>query len=143
MRKIGDRTLTLAQKQKVLEKYDFTCGYCFGPAEQVEHILPWSYSYDDSEENLIASCWLCNLIASNKIFDTFLLKQEYIQAKRYYWIKRNPIPLWIKSEIEELKGTLRSKVEISVVILDTEAERKRVKRKLLNEGFRVIDVKPN
>ena len=62
MRKIDDRTLTPAQKQKILEKYENTCGYCFGIAEEVDHILPWSYLHDDTEDNLIASCWLCNIL---------------------------------------------------------------------------------
>ena len=52
MRKIDDRTLTPAQKQKILEKYENTCGYCFGIAEEVDHILPfWQFM-----QNLRIAC---------------------------------------------------------------------------------------
>ena len=138
MKKIDDRDLTPAQKKKILEKFDFTCVYCWNPAETVEHIIPWSYDHDNREENLVAACWLCNLIASNKVFNTFSDKLAHVQNRRYQWIKNNPIPLWTVKEVNELGRTLKKYVMDSVMILDDEEQRRKVKNILLKEGFRII-----
>lgn len=138
MRGIEDRVLTPNQKKKVLERFDYVCVYCFTEAETVDHVIPWSYAHDDSEDNLVAACWLCNLIAHNKMFDTLSHKQEYVIAKKYNWIKRNPIPLWTMREINGLGRILKKYVTDSVMILDDEDQRQKVKRILLDEGFRVI-----
>ncbi|MCR4286905.1 MAG: HNH endonuclease, partial [Deltaproteobacteria bacterium] len=129
MKKIDDRTLTPALRKKILDKYDNICVYCFSDADQVDHLTPWSYRHDDSENNLVASCWLCNIIGSNKIFKTFGKKQEYIQKRRYDWIKRHPIPLWTKEELKKLGYALRVKTSNTCIILDTEEEKLRVKGK--------------
>lgn len=138
MRGIDGRTLTPNQKKIVLTRFDYTCVYCFAEAETVDHVIPWSYRHDNSDDNLVAACWLCNLIAHNKMFDTLSQKQEYVIAKKYNWIKKNPIPLWTLSEIKELGRVLKKYVSDSVVILDDEEQRQKVKRILLHEGFRVI-----
>ena len=67
---------------RILDRDDFTCVYCDEPALEVDHILPWSWNGDDSEENLVASCRDCNSIASNKIFPSFQDKKEYILTIR-------------------------------------------------------------
>lgn len=134
-----DRVLTPRQKEKILEKYDFICAYCYGPAECVDHVIPWIYIHDDSEDNLVASCWLCNLIAGDKLFiDGFSTKRDHILRLRYKWIKKNPIVLWLQSEVDTLGYVLRVKIERTTVVLQTEEQRKEVKRRLLEEGFRVI-----
>jgi hypothetical protein len=61
--------------------YDYTCVYCGGFATQIDHIKPYSWDADDSEENLVPCCQDCNLIASDKIFKTFIDKKNYIQDK--------------------------------------------------------------
>ena len=129
------RELTQARKKEILDKYDYTCVYCFNDAEQVDHIIPWSYAHDDREENLVACCWICNLIAYNKIFDTFRLKSEHIQAVRYRWIKRHPITLWLRKDVDELGWTMTDVVEKSCVVLDTQEELERVRDKLVKEDF--------
>ena len=96
MLKIDQRTLTQAEKEKILKKYDYTCVYCFCDADTIDHIIPWSYIRCDNEENLVAACWICNLIATNKVFDSFYEKQKYVQDKKYQWIKKHPIPKTIK-----------------------------------------------
>lgn len=67
---------------RVLERDNFTCVYCGNPGIQVDHILPWIWSGNDSEENLVASCQDCNAIASDKIFPSFQDKKEYILVVR-------------------------------------------------------------
>lgn len=138
MQGIDDRTITDSQRREIFERDDYMCGYCFGDATCVDHIIPWSFTRDDRESNLMSSCWLCNLIASNKVFDSFRLKQAHIQGRRYKWIKKNPIPLWITEEVEALGYELQEQVRATVIILENEEQRQNTKRILLDEGFRVI-----
>jgi len=138
MKKIDARDLTLVQKKRVLEKFDYLCVYCWNTAEVVDHVIPWSYYHDDSDNNLVAACWLCNLVAYNKIFDSFSKKSAYVQSKRHLWIKDNPIPLWTKDEIAGLGYTLRKYIENTVIVLDDTTMRDSVERRLLNEGFSTI-----
>jgi hypothetical protein len=56
--------------------------YCGDPANVVDHIFPHSYSLNDNEANLVASCNICNSIASDKVFDGFIAKQTYIKEER-------------------------------------------------------------
>lgn len=140
LRNIDDynvRTLTLAQKKEILEKYNYVCMYCYGDADQVDHIIPWSHTHDNREENLVACCWICNLVASNKVFDTFSLKLEHVQAIRYDWIKKHPITLWLRRDVEKLGFMIKGLVENTCVVFDTWDEMYKVKQKLLKEGFRV------
>lgn len=136
MQNIDARTLTKSRRIKILEKYDYVCVYCWGLADQVDHVMPWSYKHCNDEDNLVAACWLCNLIGTNKVFDCFRKKQDHIQANRYRWIKNHPIPLWLKEEIKELGYNLQKKVENSCIVFETEEERQRTKKILLKEGFR-------
>ena len=53
-------------------------------------------------------------------------------------LKKNPIPLWVKEEADSLGLRLQQYVLDSVVILQDEGARQRVKNQLLREGFRVI-----
>lgn len=138
MKKIDSRELTPAQKKKILEKYDYTCVYCFCDADTVDHVIPWSYRRDDNEDNLVAACWKCNLIVNNKVFDFFHLKQEYIQGQLYKWINKNPIIIWTKDEIDTISYNLRTIITPSVIIVEDEAESNRVTLKLLKDGLKVI-----
>lgn len=76
------RMLTRAKKDSILREANFTCLYCGDPANEVDHIFPHSYSLNDKEENLVASCSICNRIASDKVFDGFIAKQTYIREER-------------------------------------------------------------
>lgn len=76
------RTLTRAKKDSILREANFICLYCGDPANEVDHIHPHSYSLNDKEENLVASCSICNRIAGSKVFDGFIEKQTYIREER-------------------------------------------------------------
>ena len=76
------RTLTRLQKDKILERDAYVCSYCLGEATTVDHIIPWSWSYDDSPYNLAAPCTLCNLLATDKIFRSLGEKTAYIMEQR-------------------------------------------------------------
>ena len=137
MLKYDTRTLTKEKKRRILDLYDHLCVYCFDHARHVDHVVPWCHSHDDSDDNLVAACKTCNLLVSNKIFDTFELKRSYIQEQRYKMSRKTPIPLWTVYEIDELGAMLRSHVEASAVILDDDIQRLRVKDILVEQGCRV------
>lgn len=44
--------------------------------------MPMSWDNDDSLENLVPACGLCNGIASNKIFESVEHKRQYILSRR-------------------------------------------------------------
>lgn len=113
------------------------CGYCFGDADQVDHILPWSHVHCDDEDNLVACCWLCNLIASNKVFNSFYHKQKYVQERRYKYLKKHPVALWLKSELKELGYRLRKDVMKNAIIVENKEEMKRIRDKLLSMELHV------
>jgi hypothetical protein len=138
MKKISDRTLTDSRRQEILEKYDHTCMYCLGEADQVDHILPWSYRHDDSEDNLVACCWLCNVVASNKIFKSFKGKKDYIQKWRNKWLDKHAIALWTKEELKELGYRLKQTIEQQAIVLKNDVELERTKELLEKEGYKVI-----
>lgn len=133
------RTLSRHRKDKILEEQDYCCAYCFGPADEVDHIIPWSYSHDDSDENLVACCWLCNRIASDKVFRNLSIKRDHIQKRREVWIKHNVIPLWLRSEVQQLGRKLKMKVFNECVVCEDMEELVNVRRRLLAEGLRVAD----
>lgn len=81
--------LTPNQKIKILRQANLICIYCGDPANEVDHIFPYSYSLNDREENLVASCSICNRIAGDKVFDGLIEKQTYIleERKKRRWIE--------------------------------------------------------
>ena len=131
-----DRTLTLYQKQQVLKRFDDTCVYCFKEAACVDHIIPWSYKHDDSPDNLVASCQLCNCIASNKVFESFGAKWDYIDKRKKKWEKRKPT-IWLKQNVIKLGYALRKKIENTCIIVNTEKEYEHIKHILQLEGIDV------
>jgi 5-methylcytosine-specific restriction endonuclease McrA len=75
------RHLSESVKQKILDR-DILCVYCGATAEEVDHVVPWSWSHCDDEDNLVAACSICNHIASNFMFPDFDMKRNYIRARR-------------------------------------------------------------
>lgn len=67
---------------KVLKRDNEVCQYCEFPADSVDHIVPYSWSHDNSLDNLVAACFRCNLIASDFMFSDFTAKRDYILSKR-------------------------------------------------------------
>ncbi|QXU55209.1 HNH endonuclease [Rhodococcus sp. LW-XY12] len=55
------RDLPRAVKQRVLARYDHCCAQCGSDDRpEVDHIVPWVISQDDSEDNLQVLCFTCN-----------------------------------------------------------------------------------
>lgn len=60
------------------------CVYCHKqPSTQIDHVIPYSYIRTHMMENLRPCCAWCNLLASNKVFEGFEEKYEYLREKRY------------------------------------------------------------
>ena len=76
------RRLTRFHKDTILNRDAHICYYCGGEATVVDHIIPWDWCHDDSPTNLISACSLCNLIASDMMFDSLDEKRKYISNER-------------------------------------------------------------
>jgi 5-methylcytosine-specific restriction endonuclease McrA len=72
----------------VLKRDDYTCRYCGEPTNQVDHIIPKSFVKDDSLENLVAACGLCNRVAKDRVFDSFEEKCHFILVNRDKALRR-------------------------------------------------------
>lgn len=69
-------------KKEIFYRDCYTCQYCGEKATVIDHIIPYSYGGSDSEKNLLASCLLCNLLASNCIFPSLEDKKKFILKRR-------------------------------------------------------------
>jgi CRISPR/Cas system Type II protein with McrA/HNH and RuvC-like nuclease domain len=84
------------KRERILEKYDYICVYCLDEATCVDHIVPWSYSRNNSDDNLIAACNWCNQKLYNKVFSPTSIsmaldkKQKYIRELLNQFGKRDP-----------------------------------------------------
>lgn len=59
------------------------CVYCHREiATQIDHIIPYSYCAYHGIENLVPSCSWCNLLASDRVFETFDEKYEWLRNER-------------------------------------------------------------
>ena len=84
------RDISLDLRLRIFEKGYGLCVYCGGFADEVDHVIPWHFSHNSEERNLVASCQLCNNLAQGKIFSSFHAKKSYILMQR---AKRGDIPL--------------------------------------------------
>ena len=137
MRKIDSRRLSRNKKDEILKKYDNLCVYCNDDAEEVDHIIPWAYMRCDSDENLVASCWLCNRIASDKVFDSIGEKRSHILLIRDRWLRKHPVSLWLHSEVADMGRALRLKIESECLLFDDQEDLAEGESKLLRLGFRI------
>lgn len=81
------QTIRPYQAERILARDCYVCVYCFGPASVVDHIVPYNYSQDDSDDNLVAACQWCNAHASDKVFDTLAEKRDYLQERRTNYLR--------------------------------------------------------
>jgi 5-methylcytosine-specific restriction endonuclease McrA len=84
-------------KADVLKQQNSKCAYCecdllesffnikkckyTRPKIHYDHFIPWCYSGDNSQNNIIAACAHCNHLKSNKVFKDFISAKLYIQEK--------------------------------------------------------------
>jgi 5-methylcytosine-specific restriction endonuclease McrA len=46
-----------------------------------DHLVPYVYGYDNSDDNFVAACQICNNIKSSKLFSSLEEAREYINAR--------------------------------------------------------------
>lgn len=47
-----------------------------------DHLLPFSYTYNNEPQNFVAACRQCNSLKHSKVFDSIGKAIEYVQEKR-------------------------------------------------------------
>lgn len=89
------KSLTSRQSEKIAQKQQNHCFWCdrqFGSLIiknhktiqlkiHLDHVQPYSYTKTNNQDNLIASCQICNQWKSNKIFDNVDTCKEYLTGK--------------------------------------------------------------
>ena len=74
-------------KASILEKQNNKCAYCQCDLSQetihFDHFIPFSYTFTGAREgDLVAACASCNLMKSNKMFDSKQEVRRYIKRGR-------------------------------------------------------------
>lgn len=113
-------------------KYGVHCGYCGAYGEHRDHIIPSSFfgnkkTFKFAKDNIIKACLECNTLASNKVFEDFMEKKQYIAnkvEKRYSKVLNSPE--WTDEEINELEYPLKD------IISETENFRRYIKIRIEN-----------
>ena len=131
------RNVDPCKRERILKENNYLCAYCDDVASVVDHIIPASYRRDNREDNLAASCQICNNMAGNKVFNDFSEKQEWIRDKRERLFKKKIIVLWLKDDFEELGFLLQNEITKNTLIIDTMEIMFHVKCQLEEEGFKV------
>ena len=76
--KRGDPRLSRAYKSKrlqILHRDNYTCYYCGGEANQVDHVIPISKMGDPMDaDNMVSACKRCNVSKGNRSQGVFLAK---------------------------------------------------------------------
>lgn len=68
--------------QSIMRDSGYTCVYCGGTAEAIDHIYPLCMGGTNDRANLVASCERCNSIANGVGFRSITEKQQYIMSRR-------------------------------------------------------------
>ena len=56
-----------------------------------DHILPYSYSYSNPDDNFVAACNVCNSFKSSHVFENETLCREYLKRKWDKVLKKGSI----------------------------------------------------
>ena len=61
------------QRLRVLRRDNYVCRYCNGVANEADHVIPKVKGGDDSLDNLVAACRICNNRKGKKNEAVFLV----------------------------------------------------------------------
>lgn len=76
------RQISDGKRERIFAMTAGACYYCGYAATCLDHIVPYSYVANDTDDNLVPACDICNSIASNQHFDNLQAKKEYILEQR-------------------------------------------------------------
>ena len=77
---------------ELVDIYGSICFYCHKEiATTIDHVVPYSWDQDSHIDNLVPACLLCNLIASDKMFDSVDHKRQHILREREKRINQRAI----------------------------------------------------
>lgn len=93
---VGRKRPKQTEQQAILEAQDQKCFYCGTPFGEFvmfrnnlvpiqphwDHILAYSYCFNNSPVNFVACCRICNQIKYNKVFDTIIEVIKYVRQRR-------------------------------------------------------------
>ena len=61
---------------EILRRDSYTCAYCGDVANEVDHIVPKVKGGEDTHDNLVAACRLCNIQKKDKDQAVFLAQRS-------------------------------------------------------------------
>lgn len=129
------RYLPDSVRLQIFKEAEYVCQYCYEKqANQIDHIIPWSFLLRHDSDNLVASCGRCNRLASNKIFASIEEKRIFIRNILLARRRKKIIPIWTKQELDKMSYELRTGFKV-VVKNDTEAQK--VALELKSKGYTV------
>lgn len=77
---------------QLIDAYGVLCFYCRSEmATSIDHVTPYAWDGDNSIENLVPACGLCNSLAGDKVFESVEHKRQYIMAHRKHKSNRRAI----------------------------------------------------
>lgn len=98
-KRVGDmqtkrKPMNAKAKQAVADSQGGLCFYCFNSFGSmyhrgsvvsylfvtIDHQVPYSYLQADEAHNLVAACHICNMLKSNRMFDSVEDARVYVQA---------------------------------------------------------------
>ena len=80
------RRVALNRENIFIRDY-FTCQYCGGIAESVDHIVPRSKGGTDFTKNVVCCCSTCNQHKGHEPWEEWYFSQDFFSEKRYEKIK--------------------------------------------------------
>lgn len=78
MTRDASRGPTPLQRERIFKRDGYACVYCGNTAEVIDHVIPYSYRKDSSDNNLVAACRVCNSTVSDCVFHSIGDKRRYI-----------------------------------------------------------------
>lgn len=113
------------------------CVYCGWDFEQIDHLVPHSLTGDDSPQNLVGACALCNGVAGAKVFESFEAKRGYIlQQLEARFGKR--VPLWTETELSEMGPSLAGHIRRKAAVCVSDAHRLHMAHYLRKMGYEPV-----
>ncbi|MHB8779917.1 MAG: HNH endonuclease [Candidatus Geothermincolia bacterium] len=97
--KVPYRTRTSISRRAVFVRDGFTCQYCGGKAESIDHVLPRSRGGLHAWDNVVAACRRCNTRKENRLLAEAGLRLRTIPVMPHdgFWLMvamGEPEPSW-------------------------------------------------